>query len=332
MSDDAIITDAHFDGKLSGPVFSNISFRRAIEPLPDTGRTIMNDTSSSGIPIFERNGAHSPETASASPLAENIETAVIRMTSAGRSPMPECKPSFAPSRNAPGISLREKAQQSPKIASRAGIISSAKYVIVHPTAVFFRFADAPEKASARESAAAKTDRHDEQIQTVGRMSKGVVLPAALRSEIIVVGTRQGNAVPRTVKVIMSSVAVSLFPSESDLIAATASGVAALPTPRIFAAIAAEISDIPRRLFHASGKSGFRTGDITADNLSRKPSFSAHLITPLHRHIMPISDMVRVTAREHPDTAASESAVIFPLKRANKNEKAMIMPEILTAMK
>ena len=47
--------------------------------------------------------------------------------------------------------------------------------------------------------------------------------------------------------------------------------------------------------------------------------------------MPISDMVRVTAREHPDTAASESAVIFPLKRANTNETAMIMPEILTAM-
>ena len=125
-----------FDGKLSGPVFSNISFRRAIEPLPDTGRTIMNDTSSSGIPIFERNGAHTPETASARPLAENIVTAVIRMTSAGRSPMPECRPSFAPSRNAPGISLRENAQQSPKTASRAGIISSAKYVINHLCAVF----------------------------------------------------------------------------------------------------------------------------------------------------------------------------------------------------
>ena len=163
------------------------------------------------------------------------------------------------------------------------------------------------------------------------MSKGVLLPAAALSEIIVVGTAHGNAVPRTVKVIISSVAVSLFPSESDFMAAVASGVAALPTPRILAVIAAEISGIPRPLFHASGKSGFRTGDITADNLSRNPSFSAHRITPLHRHIMPISDMVRVTAREHPDTAASESAVIFPLKRANTNETAMIMPEILTAM-
>ena len=171
----------------------------------------------------------------------------------------------------------------------------------------------------------------EQIQTIGTILAGDELPAALRSETMVVGNRQGGAHPIRIKVIISEDSLPSLSFGSVFIAFRARGVAALPIPRIFAAMAADTSFIPLPLFEASGKIIRMIGLMRREKRSRKPVFSATFIIPHHRHIKAMSENAVVTALPAPSMAAEVKSSVVPLNSEQITDNTIRIPENFIAI-
>ena len=176
----------------------------------------------------------------------------------------------------------------------------------------------------------KKHSENEHNHTIGTIEAGEVLPAALRSVTTVVGNKQGGAQPLSIKVVISFESLPFFPSGSAFIAFRARGVDALPTPSMFAAIAAEVSFKPLPLFDASGKTSFIMGRMRREKRSRTPVFSATFIIPDHKHINAIRENAVVTALPAPLIAAEVNVSVFPLINENMTDITIRQPENFTA--
>jgi hypothetical protein len=153
----------------------------------------------------------------------------------------------------------------------------------------------------------KIHSENEHNHTIGTIAAGDTLPAALRSVTTVVGNKHGGAHPTSIKVVISFESLPFLPLGNAFIALIARGVDALPTPRMFAAIAAVASFIPLPLFEASGKTFFIIGRISRVKSSNAPVFSATFIIPDHKHINAIRENAVVTAFPAPFIAAVVNA-------------------------
>lgn len=132
--------------------------------------------------------------------------------------------------------------------------------------------------------------------------------AARLMAISVVGIISIDEHPRTAKVIMSSLAVSELGLTLSIfsIALIARGVAAFPTPNMFALTDAVISSIPTPVRDASGNANFISGDKSFDNLRISPASDNTFITPHHRHMIPSSESVTSTDLAAPSITALDS--------------------------
>ena len=177
----------------------------------------------------------------------------------------------------------------------------------------------------------KKQRANEQIITAGTTEVGSVLPEAARSATTVVGNRHGGAQPMSVNVMRSSPAMPSFSHPSFFVAARASGVAAFPMPRKFAASEVDISFTPSPLLAVFGKTRRRIGDKSRERVLRIPPCSATFIIPHQRHIIGRSENATLTARVPPEIAASVSDATFPVKKAHTTDMRIITPEIFNAI-
>ena len=154
---------------------------------------------------------------------------------------------------------------------------------------------------------------------------GAALPACCRSTAQVVGISCREAVFSTTKVTMALLAVSFcrFSFCSSCMAASPSGVAALPSP---SRLAERFIQMACRAGPPAGSSG-NSRRVSGRNRRATASVSRHcwaiFIRPHHRHSIPVREMTSVTASPQPESAAAESASIFPPKAALTTEKISI---------
>ena len=85
---------------LSGPKRVMSSLPTASAPLPEKGRRNMSGAHSAGMPRKRRAGESSRASASGTPEARSIVTAVSSTTSGGRISITSRRPSFAPAHSA----------------------------------------------------------------------------------------------------------------------------------------------------------------------------------------------------------------------------------------
>ncbi len=169
----------------------------------------------------------------------------------------------------------------------------------------------------------------EDIQIAGTISNGEVEPYCCRRMDIIVGTSCIEAVFITVKIIMLRVAIPgvLFFLLISFIAEMPSGVAALPSPSIFAVIFIQIA---RMAGLSSGRSLNRRLRMGLKSLARRyvrPPLSAIFKRPVQRLIMPSMEIIRLTASVAPDIIDDDKASIFPVHTAQIILIITIAPQI-----
>ena len=123
------------------------------------------------------------------------------------------------------------------------------------------------------------------------------------------------------KVTMSSVARSLSGLALCIfsIAARASGVAALPIPRMFADRAAQISSFPCPDFQVLGNTRRSMGDRILESFCTAPASRRTSMMPLHRHMAPAREKIREIAFVAPSTTAFDTSERFPVETAKKTD-------------
>lgn len=136
---------------------------------------------------------------------------------------------------------------------------------------------------------------------------GLALSARVRRVISVTGRMLTGDEFITARVIMSSLAVVFGVLSFCIfaIADSANGVAALPMPRIFAAIFAEHSSMPLPVLYAVGKSSLSRGDMSLESNLIAPAVLSTSSKPLYKHITDNSPILRSTARAAPSNMAGE---------------------------
>ncbi len=139
-----------------------------------------------------------------------------------------------------------------------------------------------------------------------------------------------EAVFSTTSITMSSVAVPgfLFEEFSASMASSPSGVAALPMPRTFALMFDAILPPPMSDANASGNIKRSMGDMRCESFDISPFFSKTFIHPHHRHILPTSDTVRLTALSAPSNTEVTSVSVLCVKNENIKESTHKKQKIL----
>lgn len=125
-----------------------------------------------------------------------------------------------------------------------------------------------------------------------------MLPFSLLSIATVVGIIETDAAFITTKRTISLDAVKSFVFVSSLrrdIASSPKGVAALPSPNIFAVIFIDIAFLAGEFFFNLGNNNRKIGERIRLIIFVSPDFSAIFITPLQKAITPISFRHRVIA-------------------------------------
>ena len=122
MSDEAHITEAQIPIKLSGPYVLRVSESRAVEPLPESGLTMISEVSSEGIPKTDVIPCIHFASISQAPLARNMDVAVKIKTRIGiREKVPDT-PSIAPEMKLCWMSFLLNIQPKPNTPSINGMI------------------------------------------------------------------------------------------------------------------------------------------------------------------------------------------------------------------
>src|SRR5205823_5115264 len=148
----------------------------------------------------------------------------------------------------------------------------------------------------------------------GRMiPAGSLECAEARSAITVVGTSCSEAVLMARNNTCALVAVpgAGFSFSSSSIALIPNGVAALPSPIMFAAMFSSMAEMAGCPSGMPGKRGRKMGRAARASFSTSPAFSAIRISPSHSAITPISPMASVTPCDAPSNAPCPTALMSP---------------------
>lgn len=163
----------------------------------------------------------------------------------------------------------------------------------------------------------------EASQTAGRMSKGVVHPAAERRPATVVGINWMEAVLHTTNIQSPSEATPGVRRAMSLDASRPRGVAAFPSPRRFAEIFAETASMTSLSSAKEGKRRRSNGRNNRESRAARPQRRMTSMTPVHRQSSPAMERQSSTPCAAPETAAAPTASPFPVRRPQTSEITII---------
>ncbi len=160
--------------------------------------------------------------------------------------------------------------------------------------------------------------------TAGRISIGLMLPCAARKIATVVGKIWIEALFITAKDTISLLGRSVcgFNLLSSRIASIPRGVAAFPSPNIFAEILRDTHSAARDFLSSFGKMSLINGESSPAILSLMPAFLIIFIIPLQKTSPPASFITTETASEAPESAAEETSPVLPKKIEKINAEAV----------
>ena len=130
------ITEATRPARLSAPLSDKICSKRAIEPLPEKGRSSKREPHSGGKPTAFKTGEISAVKSYSPPEARKTEIITTRQNSEGKISSTVLSPSVTPAVNSEKTSVL---RQSPKISipvKNRGIIKSVNFIAFYR--LFFR--------------------------------------------------------------------------------------------------------------------------------------------------------------------------------------------------